>query len=82
MLETIKRGSAFLRICITKKLDKTLSYHFLKWTFKQIRYFRNKSELFLLLSKSVLKLLSFNYFFLLKGIPKTPKAKPILTLQL
>lgn len=53
MLETIKRGSGFLRICITKKLDKTLSYHFLKWTFKQIRYFRNKSELFVLLSKSV-----------------------------
>lgn len=82
MLETIKRGSGFLRICITKKLDKTLSFPFLRWTFKQIRHFRNKSELFVLLLKSVLKLLSFNYF-LLKGIPKKkPKAKPVLTLQL
>lgn len=72
MLETIKRGSDFLRICITKKLDKTSNYHFLRWTFKEIRYFKNKSKLFVLLLKSVLKLLYFNYF-LLKGIQKKKK---------
>lgn len=37
-------------------------------------YFRNKSELFALLLKSVLRLLSFNYFFK-NEIPKKKKQK-------
>lgn len=68
-LVTIKRGCGFLKTCIIKKLDKTLSYHFLKWSFKHISYCRNKSEFCMLLQNS----LSLNNFPLKKKDQKTPK---------